>query len=263
MIGAMASHVPADAPADVSPGGAAWASSSPVPPYSQQLHRGEYLHWDRGGRSWCSPTSMSMLLAYHDRLPEPGDYAWVQPDYPNPFVVQAARHVYDYAYKGAGNWSFNTAYAGRHGAEAFVTRLRSLDRGRGVHRRGRAAGRDGVVQRERAGRRRLRDRRAPAHHRRVHRRRRRDLQRPGVPHDPEQRRGPRGVRPRAVRAGVARLVAAASSTSCTPTPYPSLLPRTPPNPTGDLPAAFGRSSLCEPRNLDTSQRTCGGFEALA
>ena len=126
MIGAMASHVPADAPADVSPGGAAWGIELPVPPYSQQLHRGEYLHWDRGGRSWCSPTSMSMLLAYHDRLPEPGDYAWVQPDYPNPFVVQAARHVYDYAYKGAGNWSFNTAYAGRHGAEAFVTRLRSL-----------------------------------------------------------------------------------------------------------------------------------------
>ena len=40
--------------------------------------------------------------------------------------MQAARHVFDYAYKGAGNWSFNTAYAGRHGADAFVTRLRSL-----------------------------------------------------------------------------------------------------------------------------------------
>ena len=126
MVGAMASQVPADAPEDVSPGGAAWGIELPVPPYSQQLHRGEYVHWDRGGRSWCSPTSMSMLLAFHDRLPEPGDYAWVQPEYPNRFVVQAARHVYDYAYKGAGNWSFNTAYAGRHGAEAFVTRLRSL-----------------------------------------------------------------------------------------------------------------------------------------
>jgi hypothetical protein len=126
MVGAMASRVPTDAPTDVSPGGAAWGIELPVPPYSQQLHRGEYLHWDRGGRSWCSPTSISMLLAFHDRLPSPGDYDWVEPGYPNRFVVQAARHVFDYAYKGAGNWSFNTAYAGRHGADAFVTRLRSL-----------------------------------------------------------------------------------------------------------------------------------------
>ncbi|QWZ08163.1 C39 family peptidase [Nocardioides panacis] len=126
MVGAMASRVPEDAPEDVSPGGLAWGVELPVPPYSQQLHRGEYLHWDRGGQSWCSPTSMSMLLAFHDRLPEPSDYAWVEPLIPDPFVVQAARHVFDYAYEGAGNWSFNTAYAGRHGADAFVTRLRSL-----------------------------------------------------------------------------------------------------------------------------------------
>jgi hypothetical protein len=126
MIGAMASRVPADAPAAVSSGGQAWGVELPVPPYSQQLHRGEYVRWDRGGRSWCSPTSTSMLLAFHDRLPDARDYDWVDPTFPNRFVVQAARHVYDYAYKGAGNWSFNTAYAGRHGAEAFVTRLRSL-----------------------------------------------------------------------------------------------------------------------------------------
>jgi hypothetical protein len=126
MVGVMASQVPSDAPAEVSPGGAAWGVELPVPPYSQQLHRGEYLHWDRGGRSWCSPTSMSMLLAFHGRLPSPDDYAWVEPDFPDRFVVQAARHVFDYAYEGAGNWAFNTAYAGRHGADAFVTRLRSL-----------------------------------------------------------------------------------------------------------------------------------------
>jgi hypothetical protein len=98
----------------------------PVPPYSQQVHRGEHVGWDSGGSSWCSPTSTSMLLAFHDRLPAPGDYDWVRPDFPNRFVVQAARHVFDYAYEGAGNWAFNTAYAGRHGVEAFVTRLRSL-----------------------------------------------------------------------------------------------------------------------------------------
>jgi hypothetical protein len=126
MVAAMASQVPVDAPDEVSPGGAAWGLELPVPAYSQQLHRGEYVHWDRGGRSWCSPTSTSMLLAFHDRLPAPDDYDWVEPDLPDRFVVQAARHVYDYAYGGAGNWAFNTAYAGRHGAHAFVTRLRSL-----------------------------------------------------------------------------------------------------------------------------------------
>jgi hypothetical protein len=126
MVGVMASNVPQGAPEQVSRGGAAWGVELPVPAYSQQLHRGVYEHWDSGGSSWCSPTSTSMLLAFHDRLPVPGDYDWVAPDLPNRFVVQAARHVFDYAYGGAGNWAFNTAYAGRPGATAFVTRLRSL-----------------------------------------------------------------------------------------------------------------------------------------
>ncbi|CAN5634155.1 peptidase C39 family protein [soil metagenome] len=126
MVGAMASQVPHAAPDEVSGGGAAWGLELPVPAYSQQLHRGEYVGWDRGGRSWCSPTSTSMLLAFHDRLPAPDDYEWVETDYPDRFVVQAARHVFDYAYGGAGNWPFNTAYAGRNGVHAFVTRLRSL-----------------------------------------------------------------------------------------------------------------------------------------
>jgi hypothetical protein len=126
MVGAMASQVPADAPDQVSPGGLAWGVELPVPTYSQQLHRDAYMQWDSGGRSWCSPTSTSMLLAFHGRLPAPGDYDWVRPESPDRFVVQAARHVFDYAYSGAGNWSFNMAYAARHGAHAFVTRLRSL-----------------------------------------------------------------------------------------------------------------------------------------
>jgi hypothetical protein len=41
-------------------------------------------------------------------------------------VIHAARHVYDYRYDGAGNWPFNTAYAGTLGLDAYVTRLRSL-----------------------------------------------------------------------------------------------------------------------------------------
>ena len=126
LVTSMASRVPATAPEEVSAGGAAWGLELRVPPYSQQLHRGQYVHWDRGGPSWCSPTSTSMLLAYHGRLPAPEDYAWVEGHFPNRFVVQAARHVFDYAYGGAGNWAFNTAYAGRPGVQAFVTRLRSL-----------------------------------------------------------------------------------------------------------------------------------------
>ena len=125
LVGVMASRVPAQPPEEPSPGGAAWGLELPVPAYSQQLHRDEYLRWDHGGRSWCSPTSMSMLLAFHGRLPTPDDYAWVEGRSPNPLVVQAARRVFDHAY-GAGNWAFNTAYAGRNGADAFVTRLRSL-----------------------------------------------------------------------------------------------------------------------------------------
>ncbi|MCA1645364.1 MAG: C39 family peptidase, partial [Chloroflexi bacterium] len=38
----------------------------------------------------------------------------------------AARSTYDAAYRGTGNWPFNTAYAARFGLNAFVTQLRSL-----------------------------------------------------------------------------------------------------------------------------------------
>ena len=34
--------------------------------------------------------------------------------------------TYDYAYRGTGNWPFNTAYASTYVRSAFVTRLRSL-----------------------------------------------------------------------------------------------------------------------------------------
>ena len=127
LLTAMASRVPADAPEEASAGGAAWGVELRVPPYSQQLHRGRFTHWDSGGGSWCSPTSTSMLLAFHDRLPTPSDHSWVDPAHPDGFVIHAVRQVFDYAYGGAGNWSFNMAYAGGRGMTAFVTRLRSLE----------------------------------------------------------------------------------------------------------------------------------------
>ncbi|TQJ21098.1 peptidase C39-like protein [Micromonospora sp. A202] len=104
----------------------AWGRVLDVPRYSQRLHAGQYPQWGGGGDSWCSPTCTSMVLAHWGAEPTPEHYAWVEPPGPRPVVVHAARHCYDHAYAGAGNWSFNTAYAGRYGVDAFVTRLRSL-----------------------------------------------------------------------------------------------------------------------------------------
>lgn len=97
-----------------------------VPTYSQQLHRDSHPRYGGGGQSWCSPTSLAMVLDYWDRLPPPHEYAWVEPQHPDRFVPYLARHCFDHAYGGAGNWAFNTAYAATRGLDAFVTRLRSL-----------------------------------------------------------------------------------------------------------------------------------------
>jgi hypothetical protein len=58
--------------------------------------------------------------------PTAAETAWVDPAYSDPQVDHAARSVFDYDYDGAGNWPFNTAYAGTRGLDSFVTRLRSL-----------------------------------------------------------------------------------------------------------------------------------------
>lgn len=126
LVAMMASNVPSGPSLDVSPVGAARGTALDVPAYSQQVHRGEYPQWDNGGASWCSPTSTSMVLAYWGVGPGPEDYAWVDPVYQDRWVDYAARHVFDHGYRGAGNWTFNTAYAARYGLTAYVTRLRSL-----------------------------------------------------------------------------------------------------------------------------------------
>lgn len=128
MLGAVASTgtgrgQPAGAPGPLVAGGGRVLD---VPPFSQRIYAGQYPQWDGGGDAWCSPTSTSMVLAYWGLGPGPDEYAWVQPDYPDPFIHHAVRHCYDYAFRGAGNWAFNTAYAARFGCSAFVTRLRDL-----------------------------------------------------------------------------------------------------------------------------------------
>ena len=67
-----------------------------------------------------------MVLDYYGAGPTAAETAWVDPADADPQVDHSARSVFDYAYDGAGNWPFNTAYAGTRGLDAFVTRLRSL-----------------------------------------------------------------------------------------------------------------------------------------
>jgi len=68
---------------------------------------------DVGGRGWCSPTAVSMVLSHAGRLP------------PDTDIPRAAAEVVDPAY-GTGNWSFNTAWAAGLAGHAFVTRLHDL-----------------------------------------------------------------------------------------------------------------------------------------
>jgi hypothetical protein len=123
-VGVVASRLPSSVPAVSAPGVASGIVLD-VPRYSQMVHRGEFSQYGGGGEAWCSPTSTAMVLGYYGRLPAPASYSWVG-SRPDPWVDEVARRTYDVAYKGTGNWPFNTAYAASRGLSAFVTRLRSL-----------------------------------------------------------------------------------------------------------------------------------------
>ncbi|WP_328529076.1 C39 family peptidase [Nocardioides sp. NBC_00368] len=97
-----------------------------VPAYSQQLHRDRYPRWDGGGQSWCSAASTAMIADFWGAGPTPAETAWVDYETPDPQVPFTVREVYDESFGGAGNWAFNTAYAGARGLVAYVTRLRSF-----------------------------------------------------------------------------------------------------------------------------------------
>jgi hypothetical protein len=79
----------------------------PVPARSQYV-----LERERG---WCSPTSLSMLHAYFGHDID---------------VISTARAVFDSAYNGTGNWSFNVAFSGSLGLTGVVAYLRNLDHAR-------------------------------------------------------------------------------------------------------------------------------------
>ena len=72
--------------------------------------RSQYVTDDE--RGWCSAATTAMLCAFYA---VDGDVATV------------ARGVFDDAYGGTGNWSYNVAYAGSLGLRASVAYLENLD----------------------------------------------------------------------------------------------------------------------------------------
>jgi len=90
------------------PNKAAWGQSLPVPERSQLSYP--------GGREWCSPTAVSMVLTYWSAIlnrPELGVD-----------VSRVAAGVFDPNWPGTGNWPFNTAFAGSfEGMRGCVVRL--------------------------------------------------------------------------------------------------------------------------------------------
>jgi len=95
-------------PEPLPPNRAAWNKTLDVPERSQMAYP--------NGGTLCSPTTVSMLLAYWaQRLKRP------DLDHDVPEIVP---RLFDSAWDGAGNWPFNTAYAGSfRGMRGYVTRL--------------------------------------------------------------------------------------------------------------------------------------------
>ena len=96
-------------PANLPPNQAAWGKIIPVVERSQQSYP--------GGNGWCSPTSLSMVLAHWGSVSN-------RPDW-NLDAPEVAAGVFDHNFKKAtGNWPFNTAFAGNlNGMRAYVTRF--------------------------------------------------------------------------------------------------------------------------------------------
>ena len=83
----------------------------PVPQRSQMIY-------PNGGEVWCSPTSLSMVMAYWSSKTGNRNL--------NKAVPTVADGTYDYVYRGNGNWPFNTAYASTFGLKASINRFSSL-----------------------------------------------------------------------------------------------------------------------------------------
>jgi len=72
-----------------------------------------------GGDAWCSPASVSMVMAYWAKQMN-------RPEW-DVDVASVADGVYDPVYDGCGNWPFNVAYASEHALGGWVRQYASLD----------------------------------------------------------------------------------------------------------------------------------------
>lgn len=96
---------------------AAWGSELDVPQFTQRVGK-EGGAYGGGGDSWCSPTSVAMVMSYWgERLHHP---KWIVD------VPTAAKGTYDPVYDGCGNWPFNVAFASEHGLRGWVQRFDGL-----------------------------------------------------------------------------------------------------------------------------------------
>ena len=82
-----------------------------------RLSQGDY----KGGeKTWCSPTSLTMILSYWAEQEHRSDWQFRVP--------KVAAAVFDPAWPGTGNWPFNMAFAGSlPGLRASVVRFNSLE----------------------------------------------------------------------------------------------------------------------------------------
>lgn len=105
------SNKPSEDPPETS--NPAWGKVIEVPQRAQGNYPG-------GASSWCSPTSLSMMLWHWANVLN-------RPEI-NKDVPEVVDHVFDSVYDGAGNWPFNTAYAGSFdGLRAYVTRMDGIE----------------------------------------------------------------------------------------------------------------------------------------
>ncbi len=96
-------------PAPLPPNRTAWGRELAVPERTQVIY-------PEGVSAWCSPTSLTMLLAFWAAELNRPELILEVPD--------VARAVNDPQWPGTGNWSFNVAFAGSlPGLRAYVTRL--------------------------------------------------------------------------------------------------------------------------------------------
>jgi len=100
------------APAEtLPPNRAAWGRIIDTPERSQNSYPQE--------EGWCSPTSLSMVLARWSNVLH-------RPEL-NLDVPEVAEGIYDNGFHGTGNWPFNTALAGSfEGMRAYVARLSDI-----------------------------------------------------------------------------------------------------------------------------------------